>query len=225
MAVMPSYRNEARLFGAFFLISFLAYGIGTGLIESVLTGPDVLASVHLNKWQIGVGAILMAVIHTFTNIGLPIVLRPVLMPHNEKLYLGYFSAAVTATVILVIGVIFLLLLLPLSDLSAASDAGPSTQFDALATLMRKGNYFSYQIGMAIWGLGGLMLCAILYQAKLIPRMMSVWGLLGYGIFITGSVLELFGFGVGVLLSAPGGLFELALSLWLIIRGFRTPFAS
>jgi hypothetical protein len=31
---------------------------------------------------------------------------------------------------------------------------------------------------------------------------------------------LFGYTVGVLFSIPGGLFEVALSLWLIVKGFN-----
>jgi hypothetical protein len=37
-----------------------------------------------------------------------------------------------------------------------------------------------------------------------------------------KIAEMFGFPVGTMLSLPGGLFELGLSLWLIIKGFNLP---
>jgi hypothetical protein len=88
-------------------------------------------------------------------------------------------------------------------------------------VLSKGNYYAYQIGMVIWGIGGLMFDYLLYQSKLVPRPLAVWGVIGYIVFISGITLELFGYGVGVLLSIPGGLFEVSLSVWLIVRGFST----
>ena len=86
----------------------------------------------------------------------------------------------------------------------------------------KGNFFAYQLGMAIWGLGGLMFCYLLYESKLVPRLLPVWGFIGYIIFISGTILELFGNNIGVQLSIPGGLFEIFLSVWLIVKGFNAP---
>ena len=65
-----------------------------------------------------------------------------------------------------------------------------------------------------------MFVSVLYISKRVPRFLPVWGAVGYAIFIAGMILELFGIG-GVLLSLPGGLFEIGLSLLLILRGFRT----
>jgi hypothetical protein len=222
MAFTYTHKPTAKLFGAFFLVSFVAYGLGAGLIESVVGTPDVLASVHDNQTAILVGALLMALVHSFTNIGLPVLLLRLLKPINATLAYGYLSAAIAATVILVVGVIFLLLLVPLSNEHAASGAGAPAHFETMAVVLREGGFYAYQIGMAIWGVGGLMLCAVLYQSELVPRLLSVWGLAGYLVFIAGTVLEIFGYSVGVLLSAPGGLFEIALSLWLIVKGFRSP---
>ena len=74
--------------------------------------------------------------------------------------------------------------------------------------------------MAIWGIGGLMFSYLLYISKLVPRMFAVWGLAGYTIFFAGTILELFGYPVGLLMDIPGGLFEISLSVWLIIKGFN-----
>jgi amino acid transporter len=110
---MNTHKTAARIFGVLFLISFLAYGAGSALIQSIVGAPDILSNVYASTTLLVIAAILMGVVHTFTNIGLPVVLRPVLKPRNETLYFGYLSAAIVATVALLVGVIFLLLLLPL----------------------------------------------------------------------------------------------------------------
>jgi hypothetical protein len=218
---MNAHKTAARLFGVLFLISFLAYGTGTALIQSIVGAPDILSNVYASQTLIVVAALLMGVVHTVTNIGLPVVLRPVLKPRNETLYLGYLSAAIVATVSLLVGVIFLLLLLPLSDAIMRSGSTVAGQAETMAILLREANYYSYNFGMAIWSLGGLVFCSMLYRYRLIPRLVSAWGVAGYAVFLAGCILAIFGRDFGLIHTAPGALFEVFLSLWLIVKGFNS----
>jgi hypothetical protein len=218
---MNTHKTAARIFGVLFLISFLAYGAGSALIQSIVGAPDILSNVYASQTLIVVAALLMGVIHTVTNIGLPVVLRPVLKPRNETLYFGYLSAAIVATVALLVGVIFLLLLLPLSEAFTRSGSAVASQAETMATLLREANYYSYNLGMAIWSLGGLVFCFMLYRYRLIPRLVSVWGVAGYAVFLSGCILAIFGVDFGLIHTAPGALFEVFLSLWLIVKGFNS----
>ncbi len=215
---MNTHKQAARTFGVFFLLAFLSYGTGSALIESIVNVPDFLSNIASNKATIISGVILIAIIHTIVNIGLPVLLLPILKPFNKTLSYGYLSAVISATVLVATGAIFLLLLLPLSDEYVKLGAPNTSNFETIGFILKKGGYFSYQIGMAIWGFGGLLLCSLLYQSKLVPRYLSIWGFIGYFIFISGTIFELFGYNIGVLLSIPGGLFEISLSIWLIIKG-------
>jgi hypothetical protein len=215
-----NYRTAGRLFGIFFILTFMFYGIGSGVIGSITGAPDVLSNVFAKKTQIITAAIAMALLHTFFNIALPVVMLPILKPFHKNLTYGYLSAAIASTVTIIVGAIFLLLLLPLSDAFVAAGAEITPFYETLATILAKGNFYAYQLGMAIWGIGGLMLCTVLFRSKLVPRVFSVWGLLGYIVFIAGTILELFGFSIGVILAIPGGLFEIFLSLWLIFKGIN-----
>ena len=86
---MITHRNVARIFGIFFIIAFLSYGIGSGMIDSIASTSDFLLNVNANQTALIVGVILMAVVHTFVNIGLPVILLPVLKPFNKTLTYGY----------------------------------------------------------------------------------------------------------------------------------------
>lgn len=216
---MSKHKIAARTFGIFFITAFLSYGIGSGLVESIVSAPDILTNVYANKTQIIIGVILMAIVHSFVNIGLPVIMLPILKPYNGYLAYGYLSAAVAATVVLVMGTIFILLLLPLSDEFVTAGSAIKPSYGINAVLLKKGGFYSYQMGMALWGIGGLMFCVLLYKSMLVPRIFPVWGFVGYLIFISGTILEFFGYSVGVILSIPGGLFELFLSFWLIVKGF------
>ena len=54
-----------------------------------------------------------------------------------------------------------------------------------------------------------------------PRTLAAWGVIGYTIHIAGAIAEIFGIHVGLMLSLPGGFFELALGFWLIAKGFSS----
>ena len=42
------------------------------------------------------------------------------------------------------------------------------------------------------GFPGLMLNYVLYRAQLLPRVLGLWGLVGYAVILCGSVLEAMG---------------------------------
>lgn len=217
---MKSHKIIARTFGIFFLLAFISYGLGSGLTGSVTEAADSLSNLNTNKVQLIVGVILLALIHTIVNIGLPVLMVPILKPFNKVLSYGYLSAGITATVILIVGSIFLMLYIPLSSMYNNAETTDLLHFETIGTILTRGNYYAYQIGMTIWGFGGLMFCYLLYISKLVPRGLSIWGFLGYIVFIFGTILELFGYKIGVQLAIPGGLFEITLSIWLIIKGFK-----
>lgn len=217
---MRSQRIIARTFGIFFLIAFASYGVGSGLAPKLADVAGSLVSTNTNSTLLVTGVIFMALVHTIVNIGLPVLMQPMLKPFNRVLSYGYLSAGIAATVTLIIGAIFLLMFVPLSSMYAGSDIAEQQHYETLGTLLIKGNFYAYQIGMAIWGFGGLMFCYMLYVSKLVPRLFAVWGLLGYLVFIAGTVIELYGYPYGVELALPGGLFEISLSIYLMVKGFR-----
>ena len=80
--------------------------------------------------------------------------------------------------------------------------------------------YAYHFGMIALGVASLMLCYTLYRAKLVPRLVAVWGLVGYATILCGSVLEVLGFDLLLIHAIPGGLWELFIGVWLIVKGFN-----
>jgi hypothetical protein len=146
---------------------------------------------------------------------------PVLKQHNEGMAIGYLGFRIVDAVFLGVQVLFILLLIPLGS-EYLKAAGPNTfSLQALSTLSIQANLYAYQIGMIFVGLAGLMLCYMLYKAKLVPRFVAVWGLVGYAIILGGSVLEVFGVHLQSIQTIPGGLWELFIGVWLIAKGFSS----
>lgn len=75
--------------------------------------------------------------------------------------------------------------------------------------------------MAFLGVAGFTLCYTFYRAKLVPRFVAGWGLVGYATILVGSALEVMGFGLSSIHTIPGGLWEMFIGVWLIVKGFNS----
>ena len=77
-----------------------------------------------------------------------------------------------------------------------------------------------------FGLSALLLNYTLYGARLVPRWLSVWGLAGASLYMAAGALVMYGLEpqstAQVVLDAPLGLQEMALAIWLIVKGFNAP---
>ncbi len=65
----------------------------------------------------------------------------------------------------------------------------------------------------------LVLYCMLFRFKLIPRALSTFGLVTVVLLIAGAAIPLLGHRTVMLMFMPMGLSQLALTLWLIARGF------
>jgi Domain of unknown function (DUF4386) len=217
---MKSNKIAARVFGIAFLIGYLSYGLGFGLLNTLINAPNSLATIYASKNQVIFEAAIMMAVFAPVNIVLGVIMTPIFKPYNQPLAYGYLSAAIASTVLLIVGAIFLLLSVPLSDEFVIAGSGDTKNLELLFTLCKKANFFSYQIAMVIWGLGGFIFSYLLFISKLVPQWLSIWGLIGYIIFVSGAFFALFGYNIDVIMDIPGGLFEIFLSFWLIIKGFN-----
>jgi hypothetical protein len=103
------------------------------------------------------------------------------------------------------------------------------------TLVAVGTYFfvnhaqwnAYVVVVyAVSGAAGLVLSSALLTSGIVPRNLSLLGVIGYPVFLVGSILAMFNLidithGAGMLALVPGGLFELILPIWLFTKGFTS----
>ena len=68
-------------------------------------------------------------------------------------------------------------------------------------------------------LGALMFYVLLYQSRLVPRWLSVWGLVGAALYIVPPLGSMFGLSL-VFFMAPLALQEMVMAVWLIAKGFN-----
>ena len=214
-----SRRAYSALIGALFLAGFLAYGTGFSMVMSVIGAPDYLAAMAAHQSTLVLGAFLM-LLNTVVDIGKGVLFFPILERHGKRSALAYLAAISVQVVFLDIGVLCLLMLVPLGQYAVDAAGASAAWATGLGSLLTQANTMAYQIGQATLAGGAIFLCAVLYRARLIPRFLSAWGLVGYVIHLAGAIAEIFGIHVSLVLLVPGMIFELAMPLWLIFKGFQ-----
>jgi hypothetical protein len=218
-ASMGSRMRYSRLIGALFLAGFLVYGVGFGLVTSVVGAPDVLSTIAAQQTTLVLGAFLM-LLNTAVDIGKGVLFYPILENHGKRSALAYLAALIVQVVLLDVGVLCLLMIVPLGQYAVDAGGSSAAWATALASLLTHANSMAYQIGQATLAVGGSFLCALLFRTRLIPRWLALWGVIGYAIHVAGAIAEIFGIPISLLLLIPGMFFELLLPGWLLIKGFQ-----
>ena len=217
---MNRFRTTAKIVGVVYLSGFVVGIVGNTLIQSILSAPDHLATVSANSMKLTIGAILWLMV-VAGDVAHGVLMFPVLKQHNERIAVGYLAARVVDAIFIAVMVLFVLIQLPLGSEYLKAAAPDAFALQALSTVSVQASQYAYQIGMSALGLAGLMLCYTLYRAKLVPRLVAVWGLFGYAIIFCGMVSDLMGSGLGLVSSIPGGLWEVFIGVWLIVKGFNS----
>lgn len=218
---MNSNQKIAKAVGILFLAGMVAGVTGNIFIQSILSAPDPLSTISANSMKLAIGAMLMLMTSAWDATH-GILMFPVLKPHSELIALGYLSFRIVNAVFLALQVLFILLQIPLGDEYLKAGTTDPSYLQALSTQFIQVNLYAYQIAMIFVGLACVLMCYILYRAKLVPRFLAVWGLVGYATILCGSLLEVMGFDLQLLHTIPGGLWELFIGVWLIVKGFNSP---
>jgi Domain of unknown function (DUF4386) len=223
---MNTYRTTARVVGILY-VAGLVIGIGgMVLIQSILGAPDHLSAVSASSMLLAIGAVLW-LMPAAGDAAHGVLMFPILkQQHSERIAIGYLGFRIVNAVFIAVMVLFILFQIPLASEYIKAAGSDASFLQALSSVFMQGQLYAYNIGMSAVGIASLMLCYTLYRAKLVPRLVAVWGLIGYAIILCGSLLEVLGFNLLTIHAIPGGLWELFIGVWLIVKGFNpSAFAS
>jgi hypothetical protein len=219
---MTVLQNKTKLAGLLVIIGMTA---GIFSIASAVDSSNYLTEAAANATQVTIAALFQFVL-CLAYLGFAILLYPIVKKYNQSLALGFLSFRIIAGVVLIIGTIILVSILVLSQEFVKTTSENQITFEAIGNVLKiTRDYINHVLMVFTIGTANLMLYILFLNTRLIPKWLSVCGILGTILSIVASVLLLFG-KVDVItieylaLNAPTGLFELFLGFWLIINGFN-----
>jgi len=209
---MTQDRRAATLIGVLYIIGTAA-GVASALImPSFAAGTDALAQIAAHRTATIAGALLVLTMG-FALSALPAVFYPIGRRYSETLAMGYviFRGAFEG-IIYLLGVLVWLVLL-------AMTAAPSTMAPMSTVLQTAQRTMWEQLIPLPFAIGALMFCWLLFRTRLVPRWVSVWGLVGAALYLVPPLARMMGFNLDILM-APLALQEMVLAVWLIVKGFN-----
>ena len=218
---MNSCRKTAIIVGVLFLTAMVSLFLGDAPIESILNAPDYLINVSANSTPVIIG-MLIAFFLASSIVGIAVMMFPILKKHNETIALGYVGFRITEFAIIIVYLITPLLLITLSQEYVKAGDPDAFYFQTLGTLFQAVRYWAYPMLGIVFCFGALLFYYLLFKSKLIPRFISVWGLIGVALLLTGLLFDMFGYSAGVIIyAAPIILNEIFLGIWLLVKGFNS----
>jgi hypothetical protein len=199
-------------------VSFIGF-LGGGVAGEPV--PDYLANVVANESQVLIG-LLVELIWALAVVGIIVTLFPILRRENETLALGFSCLRFMEAISTMIHGILLLSIMTLSLEYLAAGLPNNSHFQTAGSLILVAREWTFLIGSGlIWSLSALFLNVLLYQSRLIPRWLSIWGLLGAALSLATYLMQLFSIELTALFFLPIATQEMVFAVWLIFKGFNT----
>jgi hypothetical protein len=189
------------------------------LYSAILNDPNYIVGSGPDTPVI-IGGILELIV-ALAGIGTAVALFPVLKRQNEGVALGFIGTRVLEASTIFADVVCLLAIVTLRRSGVGAEALVTGK--TLVAL-----YGLFRLGQNLMpAINDLLLGSLLYQSRLVPRVLPVLGLIGAPLLIANTIVFMFGIssgplylltGIGVL---PIALFEFSLGVWLTVKGFNS----
>jgi Domain of unknown function (DUF4386) len=198
---------------------------GSALVYGVLTAPlfgapDFLATAAAHSQQIGL-SVLLGLVTGALFVAIAITAFPIFCQYSQALAFWFMALAVVALAVTAVEHAGMMSMVSLSEAYARAGPAERDQLRALRVVVTSARNWTHYLGRIADGSALLVLYAVLYRFALVPRALAAFGLLAVMLQLTTLAGPLFGRPVVVPMLAPLGVSQLALALWLIIKGFRT----
>jgi hypothetical protein len=210
-----SQRRVARTAGILYVLTFVS--IPTLALYRPVKGANYVLGTGSNTSAI-VGGLLEIVV-ALAGIATAVVLFPILKKVNETFALSLVAARILESSTIFVGVAFLLSIVTLKQNGAG--AGALVTSHALVALYNR----IFLLGQSFMpAVCDLLLGFMLYESRLVPRRLSMIGIVGGPLLIVGYLAVLFNGidqhgGLAGLSALPVAVFEFSLGIWLIVNGF------
>ena len=216
---MKTYRMNAVMAGVLYILGTVSGVASLVVAGNLVTGEDVLTRIATDPSRLTLGTFFILTMG-FSLAAMTVFLYPLFRKDSEPLAMGMviFRGALEGAGY-IISAISWVLLGALSKEFAAAGADSAALPAVGNVVLQAGDKIS-NIETFVFIIGAACLYTSFYRTKLIPRWLSVWGLIGAVPFVAVDLLKFFDINLGLdILYLPLAVQEMVMALWLIIKGF------
>jgi hypothetical protein len=219
---MTAERRAALAAGIFFLITEVAAIAGLMLYGPVLDDRGyALGGGADGRVQLGA---LFEMVLAVAIIGTGVALYPVLRRRFEGAALGYVCGRLLEAAVILVGAVAVLSVVTLrQDIADGAAAGSGEQVAGALVAVHDWT-FLFGPGVVL-GLNSIVLAYMMFRTGLVPRPIAVLGLVGGSLITVSAVAVMYDVyeqtsAIGYLMALPVFAWEVAVALWMVLKGFR-----
>jgi len=216
---MEMTRRAGRIVGALFIAQMAGGFLVNFWLEAPLFGePGFLVNAAPHALQVGVSA-LVGIAVSSLSIAVAITLFPVLRGRSEALALWLVALSIAVLAVAVVEHASVMSMVSLSQAYAGATPAAHDQFQALRVVVSSARNWVHFLARALDGATLFTIYMAAFRFRLVPRALAAFGLAATLMQVIGVTQPLFGHDVVFPLLAPLGLAQLAMSAWLLTKGF------
>jgi hypothetical protein len=225
---MSPENKTPRLLGAAQLLVFVAAFLSDILRSSAVGSSgisDILVNISDNLTLMRIYSLVVLAL-SIAIVVLGVLFYVVFHQRYKIIALVALGCYLAEAITLAVSQIGAYALIPLSLEFVEAGAPEPSYFQTLGDFFYYGiDRLGYDIHMLFFCLGAILWYYLLLKSRIVPRILSIWGLAAVCLLSINVLLVLYDrdFGRAAVLAAPYAPYELVLGVWLMVKGFK-PFA-
>ncbi|MBQ0787536.1 MAG: DUF4386 domain-containing protein [Oceanihabitans sp.] len=217
---MKSNQKIGRTTGVLFLFVFISgITIFQILQGSILFSENFITTTSENSNKI-ISSTLLGIINGIVSIVIATMLLPIFKRHNSNLAYLYLAFCVLNFIAIMIDNMSVVSMLELSNEYVKN--GKDSSLKILETLVYQRHRWTHYFYLLISCFPVFILYYTLYLSKLVPRILSIFGIFAVILMFIEELLSIFGHGISMDMLLPIALIQFTLPLWLIFKGLNSP---
>ena len=217
---MNTVRKTSKVLGIAFLLQFItSFGSGVFLKTAWFAGgnfKETMLKIAANPLLFRIN-ILVDMLTALGIVFLGAILYLVLRKQNEKVALTALGFYWLEVALLAVSRMNAFSLLSISQEYAASTQSAELLFLG-QVVYDSMDFAGNTLHMLAFCLGGILFYYLLYKSGVVPRWMSLWGLIAIFPMLFGTLTQMFGYTTPFVFYLPYVPFEFVIGLWILIKG-------
>ena len=217
---MNTVYKTSRVLGVAFLLQFVTSFTSSAILKQAWFVPENISETMLkiadNSWLMRTTILL----DMFTALGvifLGVILFLTLRKENEKIALTAMAFYILEGALLAVSQMEAFSLLRLSQEYVAT--GQPVNFLLMGNLAYESMDFAGNtLHMLTFCLGGILFYYLLYKSGVVPRALSLWGLIAVFPMLIGTLTQIYGYTIPFIFYLPYVPFEFVIGIWILIKG-------
>ncbi|MDA3845810.1 MAG: DUF4386 domain-containing protein [Vallitaleaceae bacterium] len=221
-SITKDYRKNAIAGGTLLLLAIIT-GILSVAFNVTMDEQNYLSKVAANETSLIISTLLIMAM-AFACAGIAISFYPVLKRYSTSLALTSVACRVAEAISFLALTAFTFSILSVSRLYTETTGSEADNLETIGRILNiSGDHFGAIMASTAFAVGAFIYYYIFYRTKLIPRWVSIWGMIAMMGYLAAVMAVIFGAesfsALIVVLNLPTLGNELFLGVWLIVKGF------